>query len=63
MKNAIQINSAYFANGNKMIPVAKGILSVDTESSIDAFRKAAVAEEKAIENSKKDDISKTCKPK
>lgn len=63
MNKAIQIREAYFPHKNQMVPVVKGILSLDGESAIDAFRKAAAAEKKALESSKQDQLSKTCKSK
>lgn len=63
MTKAIQINEVYVANKKQMIPMEKGILSIDTAAAIDAFRKAVKAEEKALREAQKKVISKTCKSK
>lgn len=67
MKHATRINEAYISLGKMMIPVQKGILSVDTAGSIQAMREALKAEEvpqeKSLKEGKADKISKTCKSK
>ena len=63
MKNAIQINQVYVTNKSQMIPMEKGILSLDSAAAIDVFRKAVEAEKNDLEELKDNDISKTCKSK
>jgi hypothetical protein len=63
MKNAIQINDVYINGRKKMVPIIKGILSVDTEAAIDLFRKAAEETNKSVSKPKSDQKTKTCKSK
>lgn len=63
MTKAIQINEVYVANKKKMVPMEKGILSLDTAAAIDAFRQAVKAEEKSLKETQQSVISKTCKSK
>lgn len=63
MKKAIQINDVYISGTKKMVPIMKGILSVDTEAAIDLFRKAAEVSEESVPETESVEKSKTCKPK
>jgi dihydrodipicolinate synthase/N-acetylneuraminate lyase len=63
MKNAIQINDVYINGRKKMVPIIKGILSVDTEAAIDLFRKAAEVSDKTVSKPNSSEKTKTCKPK
>ena len=63
MNNAVQINEVYIANKKEMIPMMKGVLSLDSAAAIDAFRKAIEAEKKDLHQDNDNVISKTCKSK
>ncbi len=63
MTKAIQINDVYINGRKKMVPMIKGILSVDSEAAIDLFRKAAEATDKTALKPENSEKTKTCKPK
>lgn len=63
MKKAIQINDVYINGTKKMVPIMKGILSLDSEAAIDLFRKAAEATDNSVSEPESNEKTKTCKPK